>query len=144
MENGGNTFFQKEKDETGFSEEKLDKTIELQLGQWLDLPKLKNASKLSSSKPLLSQIQNVFSNQASSIKIEKILSELRVVNQDINKQLLEFMQFKYFGSDEAEKKLNTILDLQIHQRTLLKSLILVDRGDIDEANLPKKLQNLLK
>ncbi len=139
MEQGENIFFIKEEDETGFSEAELDKTIELHAGQWLDLPKMRN-----SSKPLISKIQPTASNKSSSKKMEKILYQLRVINHDIQEKLSKFMNLENFYSDEAEKKLQIILDLQSIQKTLLKSLIWLDKGEFDESKLPKQLQNLLK
>lgn len=144
MEQGEKTFISNEKDDTGFSEEELDKTIELHAGQWLDLSKRKKSPKLSSPKHIITKIQNISANKSSSLIKERILSQLRAVNQDLKVNLSDFLSSQDFGSNDAEKKLNTILNLQTLQEVLLKSLIWVERGEFNESKLPKQLQNLLK
>lgn len=144
MEQGEKIFISNEGDDTGFSEEELDRTIELHAGQWLDLSKRKKSPKLSSPTPIISKIQNISTNKSSSLIKERILSQLRLINQDLKVNLSDFLDLQDFSSNDAEKKLNTILDLQTLQKVLLKSLVWVERGELNESKLPKQLQNLLK
>jgi hypothetical protein len=144
MEQGEKIFISNEGDDTGFSEEALDRTIELHAGQWLDLSKRKKSPKLSSPQVVISQRQKITTNKSTALIKEKIILQLRAINQDLKVNISDFLDLQDFGSNDAEDKLNTIFDLQTFQKVLLKSLVWVDRGEFNESKLPKQLQNLLK
>jgi len=144
MEQGEKIFIFNEGDDIGFSEEALDRTIELHAGQWLDLSKRKKSPKLSSPPVVISQRQKITTNKSTALIKEKIILQIRAINQDLKVNISDFLDLQDFGSNDAEDKLNTIFDLQTLQKVLLKSLVWVDRGELNESKLPKQLQNLLK
>lgn len=131
-------------DESGYSEEKIDRDIELQAGQWLDL---NSSHKTKPAKQVAKTVQNSSQSQR---QVPQSTSQARILfshQQDIWEKLTNrvtlFRQELERNKDVTEL-LQEIQQLQATHGSLLKALKWAHKGELDVTKLPKEVQNLLK
>lgn len=137
MENGELRISQREAgDKTGYSEVKVDRDLELQAGQWLDL---KSKTK---ARPQKSQ-GNVKTNTPSST-LEKLITAIGKIQSEVTVLTADYIEGIRGGTSNADTLLIQITQMQTLERSLLKALKWEQQGELDITKLPKEAQNLLK
>lgn len=163
MENGELVMKDSEEvDESGYSEKKIDKNIDLQAGQWLDLQQGNKKTppqdiKKSSSKqqsPDKPQIRNQsdkhtlgnqqIPNQQVKKRDQKLIQAVDGVNAELQTKIDDYLRELVEDVDKADDILRRIVDLQGMQKSLLQALKWEAKGSLEVSKLPKQVQNLLK
>ncbi len=145
-----------ETDETGYSEKKLDKNIDLQAGQWLDLnqgastttTKSHPSTSVTKQKPSKKSPNTPASDTQSAVNFPNSHEKMSMVLQEVSNELVleieSYVSLIKENTDQAEERLKKILELQITQKSLLQALKWDAKGSLDVSKLPKQVQNLLK
>ncbi len=145
-----------EMDETGYSEKKLDKNIDLQAGQWLDLNQGASTT-TTTSHSRTSVTKQKLGKKSPNIPVpvtqsavnfpnshEKMSMVLQEVSNELVLEIESYVSLVKEKIEQAEERLKKILELQITQKSLLQALKWDAKGSLDVAKLPKQVQNLLK
>lgn len=151
MENGEKMLLSlKDRDDSGYSEKKVDKDIELQAGQWLDL---KSSTKASSAKqrgrPSKQKLATT-STQSPQNRVtvqghkDALVLSIQDLSREIHDETEAYLKLIDANNDEAEEVFQRISTHQSTLRSLLKALKWEKKGQLDISKLPKEVQNLLK
>lgn len=145
MENGEVKISEEEAvDHAGYSEKKVNKALELQAGQWLDLNNKKGRPQKGNkptSKPVqIPQLPKT--NQKNSTG--NLIGALDNVTKDITQLIDSYLKTLDKNTEEAERILKDLTAAQNLQRILLKAMLFESKGSLDISKLPKEAQNLLK
>lgn len=137
MENGEIKLSQNEAlDQSGYSEKKTNKALELQAGQWLDLN-----TKKSSTPPVKNQKSS--KSQKGNQK-DMLLSALSKIDAQIDALKEKYILCINSGKNGSEDLIKELSGLQMVERSLLKALLFDTKGSLDISKLPKEAQDLLK
>ena len=108
---------QKDIDQSGFSEKKLDQDTDLQAGQWLDL---KKGSAKTPSPQGKQQIKKGKPQEARDK--EEIVKELQEQSRLYEELVQEYSRYENYHSKESERVLQRIFTVQSIIKNLLQSL----------------------
>ena len=128
MENGEIHNKEIKADKNGYSEVKVDRDLELQAGQWLDLKKKKSSS--------VTPQQNSYR--------KKLRDGIQRLLQDQEEMIAVYTQGKTSETPEGEALLAKILMSQTQLKILLKSIKWDAQQKFDISKLPQEISQLLK
>ncbi len=145
MENGEIKISEEEAvDHTGYSEKKVNKALELQAGQWLDLNN-KKSSPQKGNKPLSRPVQIPQQSKSNPKKsTTNLVGAIDKVTKDVAQLIDTYLKTLDKNTDDAEKVLKDLTAAQNLQKILLKAMLFEAKGSLDITKLPKEAQNLLK